>query len=84
LAANRLCKKKVAAAEDPALNTALDHLDRLLAEAANSPGRLNGATLARLQEEMNGDGLLFEIRVLRSRNTEHFGAENDRPNGGTI
>jgi len=84
LAANRLCQKKVAPAGDPALTTALDHLDRLLAEAANSPGRLNGAALARLQDEMNGDGLLFEIRVLRSRNTEHIGTGNDRPNGGTI
>jgi len=84
LAANRLCQKKVAPADDPALNTALDHLDRLLAEAANSPGRLNGAALARLQDEMNGDGLLFEIRVLRSRNTDHDATAIDRSNGGTI
>jgi hypothetical protein len=84
LTANRLCRKNVASDDDPALTTALDHLDRLLAEAANSPGRLNGAALARLQEEMNGDGLLFEVRVLRSRNTDNIAAGSDRPRGGTI
>jgi hypothetical protein len=84
LAANRLCRKNVAPDDDPALSTALDHLDRLLAEAANSPGRLNGAALARLQEEMNGDGLLFEVRVLRSRSTDQISAGSDRPQGGTI
>jgi hypothetical protein len=84
LAANRLCRKKVASDEDPALTTALDHLDRLLAEAANAPGRLNGAALVRLQNEMNADGVLFEVRVLRSRNTDQDASGSDRPNGGTI
>jgi hypothetical protein len=84
LAANRLCRKKVAADNDPALNAALDHLDSLLAEAANAPGRLNGDALAKLQDEMNADGVLFEVRVLRSRNTDDAGAGNNRTGGGTI
>jgi hypothetical protein len=67
LAANRACRKNLAEAKDPELTTALDHLDRLLAEAANEPGGLNTQSIARLQDEMNADGLLFEVRVLRSR-----------------
>ena len=66
LAANRVCRQK-AKHDDPALTTALDHLDRLLAELANQPGDLNSASITRLQDEMNADRLLFEVRVLRSR-----------------
>jgi hypothetical protein len=84
LAANRLCRKNVAPDDDPALSTALDHLDRLLGEAANAPGRLNGAALAKLQAEMNAEGVLFEVRVLRSRDSDTDAAGNDRASGGTI
>jgi hypothetical protein len=66
LAANRVCRQK-AKHDDPALTTALDDLDRLLAELANQPGDLNSASITRLQDEMNADRLLFEVRVLRSR-----------------
>jgi hypothetical protein len=66
LAANRVCRQK-AKHDDPALTTALDHLDRLLVELANQPGDLNSASITRLQDEMNTDRLLFEVRVLRSR-----------------
>ena len=41
---------------------ALDRLDHLLEELANQPGGFNVATLARLQNEINADGLLFEVR----------------------
>ncbi len=84
LAANRLCRKNVASDDDPGLATALDHLDRLLAEAANAPGGLNATALARLQHEMNADGLLFEVRVLRSRISDKSPIGNDHSNGGTI
>jgi hypothetical protein len=67
LVANRICRHNAAEKDDPALATALDHLDRLLDEMANRPGGLNGAAIARLQDEMNKDGLLFQVRVLRSR-----------------
>jgi len=45
---------------------------------------LNAAVLARLQEEMNSDSLLFEVRVLRSRIPDQQPAANNRQNGGTI
>jgi len=62
----------------------LDHLDRLLAELANEPGGLNSATITRLQDEMNKNGLLFEVRVLRSRIPHSPGAGADNSKGGTI
>jgi len=84
LAANRICRHKAADEDDPELGTALGHLDRLLEQMANQPGGLNGAAIARLQNEMNTDGLLFEVRVLRSRipAEQHAGSANEK--GGTI
>jgi hypothetical protein len=67
LPANRICRQKVKHDDDPALATALDRLDHLLAELANQPGDLNSTTIAKLQDEMNADRLLFEVRVLRTR-----------------
>jgi hypothetical protein len=91
LAANRVCRKNVAQADDPELTTALDHLDRLLAEAANEPGGLNAKTIAKLRDEMNSDSLLFQVRVLRSRIKHGKGAGNNpagtggnTAKGGTI
>jgi hypothetical protein len=84
LAANRVCRQDAAQIGDPALATALDHLNPLLAELANQPGALNSATITRLQEEMNADGLLFEVRVLRSRLPDRQAGSAARSNGGTI
>ena len=84
LAANKICRKNAAAKDDPELTTALDHLDSLLADAANEPGGLNAQSIARLQDEMNRDGVLFEVRVLRSR-VAHRGGTGETPaKGGTI
>ena len=84
LAANRLCRQKARQQDDPRLATALDRLDHLLEELANQPGGLNVATLARLQKEANADGLLFEVRVLRSRLPEQQEVANGHTKGGTI
>jgi len=84
LAANRVCRKNLAQKDDPELATALDHLDNLLAEAANEPGGLNAESIARLQDEMNADGLLFEVRVLRSRIADRKAAGANPAKGGTI
>jgi len=67
LSANRLYRESVKQSGDPALSSALDHLERVLVEVANEPAGLSQAKLDELQKEMNTDGLLFEVRVLRSR-----------------
>jgi hypothetical protein len=84
LAANRICRKNALHDDDPALTSALEHLDHVLAELASQPGSLNATELVRLQDEMNSSGLLFEVRVLRSRVPDRQPRGNNRSNGGTI
>jgi hypothetical protein len=67
LSANRLYRESVKQQDDPVLASALDHLERVLIEVSNEPAGLSQAKLDELQKEMNTDGLLFEVRVLRSR-----------------
>lgn len=67
LASNRLYRESVKQSGDPTLANALDHLERVLIEVSNEPAGLSQARLDELQKEMNTDGLLFEVRVLRSR-----------------
>lgn len=67
LSANRLYRESVKSSQDPTMANALDHLERVLTEVANEPEGLSRARLDELQKEMNTDGLLFEVRVLRSR-----------------
>jgi hypothetical protein len=67
LASNRLVRQSLMQAGDLNVDASLDRLDRLLSELANEPEELSEADLDRLRQEMNTDGLLFDIRVLRSR-----------------
>lgn len=67
LASNNDWRKKAEKSGDPDLTQALDHLNGLLIQLANQPGGLNPAAISRLQQQMKADGLLFEVRVLRSR-----------------
>lgn len=78
LAANRACRREAESSGDPALTQALDKLDQLLTELANHQGALDADAIARLQQQMNQDGLLFEVRVLRARIPDSQAA-NRRP-----
>jgi anti-sigma-K factor RskA len=82
LVANRKCRQEAENAGDPALTNALDHLNQLLNGLANQPGGLNADAIARLQAQMNQDGLLFEVRVLRSRIPKHQAEANLHLKGG--
>ena len=66
LSANRFYRESATKSGDPALAAALDRLERVLVEIANEPDNASAARLAELQKELNTDGLLFEVRVLRS------------------
>ena len=70
LSDNQLYRQSAAPAGDPLLNAALDHLERVLLEVANSGDQLSGRDIAGIQKEMNTQGLLFQIRVLRARISE--------------
>jgi hypothetical protein len=70
LSDNQLYRQSAAQAGDPLLNAALDHLERVLVEVANSSSGLTSRDIASIQKEMNTQGLLFQIRVLRARVSE--------------
>jgi len=55
------------AENDASLETMLDDLEPVLVELANQPNHLNRAEIIRLRKGMNTSGVLFEIRVLRSK-----------------
>jgi hypothetical protein len=88
LAANRVCLQNTDQEDDPALANTLDRLGRLLNEFVNQPGGLNPRTVARLQDEISAQGLLFEVRVLRSQIADQEEDEPARPEarheGGSI
>jgi hypothetical protein len=67
LATNRLVRQSAIETGDLGAEASLDRLERLLVELANEPDGQSEADLNRLRQEMNTDGLLFDIRVLRSR-----------------
>lgn len=75
---NRLYRQAISANHDPIMTAALDHLERVLLEVANSPDKLNSADIARIEQEMNTDSLLFQIRVLRARTWQGAKVEPSR------
>jgi len=64
---NRLYRQTLSGSNDAMMTAALDHLERVLLEVANSPEKLSSADVARIEREMSTDSLLFQIRVLRAR-----------------
>ena len=82
LAANRKFRQDAEKTGDPDLTKALDRLDQLLTQLANQPGGLNPAAISKLQDEMNQEGLLFEVRVLRSRLPDRHASANLHLKGG--
>ncbi|MGC2637685.1 MAG: hypothetical protein WA294_10945 [Acidobacteriaceae bacterium] len=72
LASNRLYRATAANADDPLLAGALEQLQGVLAEVANDP-KLTPADLRRVRDEMNAEGILFEIRVLMARSPDQAG-----------
>ncbi len=82
LAANRKCQQEAEASGDPTLTKALDHLNDVLSELADHPGGLNADAIAKLRQEMDAEGLLFEVRVLRSRIPDHETSMHKHGTGG--
>jgi uncharacterized membrane protein YcjF (UPF0283 family) len=82
LASNRLYRATASNAGDPALAGALERLEGVLAEIANDPN-LSAADLERVRKDMNTKGILFEIRVLRTRSSSQ-GSEPKASKGASI
>jgi len=81
---NQLYRQSAAQTNDPLLNAALDHLERVLLEVANSPDQLSSTDISRIQQEMNTQGLLFQIRVLRTKVSEQKTNAQAATKGATI
>lgn len=84
LPAGRVCQREAEKSDDPELEEALNALDRLLTGLADQPGGLDPAAVMRLQKEMNASGLLFEVRVLRSRIPATEQAKGKAQEGGKV
>jgi len=69
LASNRLYRVTASNSGDSQLAGALDRLEGVLAEIANDPN-LTARDLQRVRKDMNTKGILFEIRVLQTRNQD--------------
>lgn len=67
LQSNRKWRQEAEKSGDPDLALVLNNLNDLLSQLANEREQLNPAELAKLQREMKADGLLLDVRVLRSR-----------------
>ncbi len=67
LETNRTFREEAEKTGDPSMTAGLDRLNQLLTQLADQQGGLNAAALTKLQDEMNAEGLLLEVRVLRSR-----------------
>ncbi len=84
LPANRICLREAEKSDDTELEQALSALNRVLTDLADQPRGLDPAEVTRLQMEMNADGLLFEVRVLRSRIPVAEQATSTASEGGKI
>jgi hypothetical protein len=84
LATNRLVRQSAIETGDVGVESSLDRLERLLVELANEPDALSEADVNRLRQEMNTDGLLFDIRVLRSRVRSEVPGPRNATKGASI
>jgi hypothetical protein len=81
---NRLYRQTLSGGRDPMMAAALDHLERVLLEVANAPDKLNSADIARIEQEMNTDSLLFQIRVLRAKTSRQQSKPEPSRKGASI
>lgn len=83
--ANRLYKQSAARMGDANVTGVLDDLERVLVEVANGPTEMNQAELARLQQEIQSQGILLKVRVLGAKVKQESKrpAANKKPQGRT-
>jgi hypothetical protein len=67
LTANRLYRQTAQNVGDPTVSSLLEQLERTLVEIANSPSEVSGDRLASLQQQIEGQGILFKMRVVGSK-----------------
>jgi hypothetical protein len=66
-AANRLYRQAAVHANEPAVASVLDELERVLVEIAHSPQPASSDEIARLRQRIESKGLLLKVRVVGSQ-----------------
>ena len=66
VAENRLYRQTAARTGDTRVASVLDDLEPVLLEIAHGPGRLTPEELENLRQRIEGDGILFKVRVVGS------------------
>ena len=66
VSANRLYRQAAVRAEEPALASLLEELERVLVELASGPQGLTPADIVELQRRIESRGLLFKVQVIES------------------
>jgi hypothetical protein len=61
---NRLYRQAAMRTGDKSVSNVLDELERVLLDVAHSPSKLNSAEFAQIRQRIEGDGILFKIRVV--------------------
>jgi len=78
VAENRLYRQTAARTGDASVAGVLDELEPVLLEIANGPARLTSEEVDKLRRRIEGDGILFKVRVVGStvRHREEKAAAN--------
>jgi hypothetical protein len=66
VSSNRLIRQTASESGERGVAEVLGDLERVLVEIANSPSRLSNDEFSRLRERIEGQGMVFKIRVLDS------------------
>lgn len=64
---NRLYRQTASAAGDSGLVSLLEDLERVLAEVAHSSTEVSAAELGEIRQRIEGQGLIFKMRVIESK-----------------
>jgi hypothetical protein len=67
VAANRLYRQSAVSTGDTAMGDLLDELERVLVEVAAGPGQLSPEQLDTVRKQIEGQGLLFRVRIVSSK-----------------
>ena len=80
---NRLYRQAALKSGDRAMSSVLDELERVLLDIAHSPSKLDAAGLEQIRKQIEGQGILFKIRVV-SANLREREVPPARGKAGTI
>lgn len=81
LDSNHLYRVSAQNAGDPQIARVLDELGRVLTEIANSPSDLSPADLQQIRNRIQGEGLLFKVRVIGSEVNSRLRRAEQKPDG---